>query len=127
MNPSVGEALWASLVRTTAIPFLEWNTDGSKISVTADQKLFDKGLSNPLSMLFNEKLYELFAGTPSCFCKDPIVAVILLMAVLLLVLVLTSTSPIRNKYMDQEVVLTVLLHGDPLRAVLQWIYLLLLH
>ena len=61
------QAYWDSLVGISIIPFIEWDTSTNRILITADQKLFDKALSTPISLLFNERLYELFAGTPSRF------------------------------------------------------------
>ncbi len=55
LKPSEGQKLWDSVVVERG---------PNEILVTANQKLFDKTLSNPLPTPFSDKLYELFAGTP---------------------------------------------------------------
>ena len=64
-TPGAGAAFWSSFVGDTVTPYLEWDTATNRIFITADQKLFENTLSTPISVLFSERLYELFAGTPS--------------------------------------------------------------
>jgi hypothetical protein len=60
---------WNQWVATTVVPYIDYDIEANKVTMYADEKLFDSTLQenpsyNYMELCFNDRLYELFASLP---------------------------------------------------------------
>jgi hypothetical protein len=64
----------ASYSTTTTAPWIDFNPDNNRLFLTADEKFFNSepGPTSRMKLIFNDRLYELFASTPYRLITNPI-------------------------------------------------------